>query len=378
MNKLIKEIKPIPLKYQFNLQAGFTLVELAVVIVIIGILASMGITALNVQMTNAAISVTKKNQDTIKDALIGYLGKNKRLPCPATDNLGGLDATSRNAVVPSNCKTYFGLVPYIELGLPKSVAVDGWDNFFTYAVSSQWTATLNTSVTPTAGGNITNKALNGFNVGNSGSITVKTRVPASQNPPTSVTTNSSKAVVALISYGLNGSGAFASKGTQRVAPSGADEVANAIAPTTLPLVSRTLTTLYQREFTDKDAGYGAFDDVVLWLSPNDIIISLIKDGSMKSAEAKWADQLTNIQNSISAQILSNQSSCSVNLILPNQNDPWGGNVRFTPTADPVFSSASSVPLYTLTLVSPNPNAGNFNGATGSFLAATYPTLSNCP
>jgi prepilin-type N-terminal cleavage/methylation domain-containing protein len=66
-------------------QSGFTLVELAVVVLLIGMIATMGISALNAQLANAAISATKKKQDTIKDALIAYLGKYKRLPCPAID-----------------------------------------------------------------------------------------------------------------------------------------------------------------------------------------------------------------------------------------------------------------------------------------------------
>ena len=356
-------------------QTGFSLVELAVVIVIIGLLATMGLSALNVQQANGAISATKKNQDIIKDALIGYLGKNKHLPCPSTDELGGPDVAARNlGASPPNCKTSFGIVPYAELGLPRSVALDGWDNFYSYAVSPQWTASLNTSGVNV--GSTTSNPANAFNAGNIGTIQVKTRVPANQNPPA----NLSKAVVALISSGINGYGSYTIKGTQQSAPPSADEASNAIAPSSLPLASLTLTNLFQREFTDKDAGYGAFDDVVLWLSPNDLLTPLIKDGSMKSAEAQWAEQFNNIKNTIVAEILTS-TTCLISLSIPAQNDPWGGNVTFNPTLpQPItFSASSSSSLYSISVLAPNPFATNTLGPRESDVGAAYPTISTkCP
>ena len=327
MTKLKKESVPFAFIYQSNREAGFTLVELAVVIVIIGLLATMGLSALNVQQANAAVSATKKNQDTIEDALIGYLGRNKRLPCPAVDISGGSDTTARNmANPPSNCITNWGLVPYVELGLPKSVAVDGWGNFFTYAVSPQWTASLNT-INPSAG-DITNIAANAFNVGNSGTITVDTRANGIQS------TLTTSAVVALISSGLNGSGAYTSKGTQNVAPlsSSTDESNNALPQPALPLKNVPLPpSFYQRDFTDNAAPTGgAFDDIVLWFSPGDLVNPLIKDGSIKSSGAlvaELADQVTNIQNQVVSQIL---TDCRFPAA-PSTNGPLGEPIGFAYT-----------------------------------------------
>ena len=354
-------------------QTGFSLVELAVVIVIIGLLATMGLSALNVQQTNGAISATKKNQETIKDAIIGYLGKNKRLPCPATDELGGSDTAARNTgTSPPNCKTSFGLVPYAELGLPRSVALDGWDNFYNYAVSPQWTASLNTAGI-NVGGTTTNPA-NAFNAGNIGTIQVKTRVPANQNPPINV----SKAVVALISSGINGFGAYSIKGTQQSVPPGSDEASNAIAPSSLPLAALTMTSLFQREFTDKDAGYGAFDDVVLWLSPNDLLTPLIKDGSIKSPEAQWVQQIADIQNYIVPQLITNALKtppvCTANILLPSRYkfDAWGNSIVISPQT----FSASASSMYTLTITSPNPSSPTLDAPSSSSL---FPFLQpNCP
>ena len=127
-------------------QAGFTLIELAVVVFLIGLLATMGIAAIKARLINASIQATKTNQDTIKDALVTYLGRYNRLPCPAINTLG---VEGRGSGAPSNCLAYYGLVPYVTLGLTKNVAMDGWDNFFSYGVSPQWTATLVTPSTTT-------------------------------------------------------------------------------------------------------------------------------------------------------------------------------------------------------------------------------------
>src|SRR5258706_5824833 len=66
-------------------QDGFSLVELAVVVFIIGIILTMGVGALSAARENTASSSTAQKQNAIKEALIGYLRRNSRLPCPDTN-----------------------------------------------------------------------------------------------------------------------------------------------------------------------------------------------------------------------------------------------------------------------------------------------------
>ena len=70
--------------------AGFTLVELSVVMILIGIVMTMGMKMLNATLDNAAFSETKIKQERIKTALISYLRTNSKLPCP--DNTAGVSA----------------------------------------------------------------------------------------------------------------------------------------------------------------------------------------------------------------------------------------------------------------------------------------------
>ena len=324
-------------------QAGFTLIELAVVVFLIGLLATMGISALKTQLSNAANSATKKKQDTIKDALITYLGKNKRLPCPAIDN-SGLEAPRNPAITPGdpNCQGNFGIVPYTTLELTKSAALDGWENFFSYAVTPQWTMTYDINiVNQVAGGKTSITAAKSFNAGATGIYPVNDRAPTTPYAVIPVTIN---AVAVIISHGKNGSGALTSKGTPNSPPvAGTDEFANApVSPWSAP------AAFYQREYTEVDVPtFGAYDDVLQWFSAKDMLLPLVKDGALKSADAQWADQALSIQNALVGYMLSN-SQCAPppsnqsppliplnqysNLVqLPNgisTVDPWGRTVEY--------------------------------------------------
>lgn len=398
-------------------QAGFTLVELAVVIFLIGLLASAGLSALNAQMASASISATKKKQEAIKDALISYLGKYKRLPCPATDATNGHESRVTTAV-PANCTGYFGILPYYELGLPKNAALDGWENFFSYAISKQWTSTFDSTATPPANGDSkTNDVGQAFNVGDAGVIIVNDRSATSPEAPTPI--SSLPAVVFIVSHGKNGLGAFTSKFTQNVVPaSGMDELFNAPDKTTW---GATLpAAFYQREYTENASAYGthgAFDDIVASLNANDLTVPLIKDGTLKSVaalEAQWAEQAANIKSAIVGYMFSpnNSGTCappasaavtpvsSVTFaaVLSANNipltDPWGAPITYTNPQkicklkkDPILKktttdcnstvdySTTSVAAYTIA----SPQGGTLNGPTYDQLIAGYQNLlQNCP
>ena len=151
---------------------GFSLIELAIALVIVMTLLTLGITAFSVQMENTAVSVTKKKQDIIKDALSAYLGKYKRLPCPdvldAVPNVVGRGDDNRTTPedVTTPCSKDFGVIPYVDLGLPRDVALDGWENYFTYRVTTDANASLDWTRSPP------------FAVGKPGKLVVSERNPA--------------------------------------------------------------------------------------------------------------------------------------------------------------------------------------------------------
>lgn len=215
-----------------ELQRGFTLLEMAIVLTIIGLLLGGLLMPLSAQVEQRQISETQKALDVIKEALIGFAASHSAadtkpyLPCPDTTNDGQEDRTG------TSCTNQEGNVPWATLGIAD---VDSWGNRFRYRV----TAAFSNSAT-------------GFTLSSVGDITIRDAAPPGGN----VVAASIPAIIT--SHGKNGLGAFGQSGGTNPAPTGADELANTNSDTIF--VSRTPS--------DAAAPSGEFDDVVTWLSPN--------------------------------------------------------------------------------------------------------------
>ena len=108
---------------------GFTLVEIAIVMVIFGLILGGIMGPLKMQRDNMQRKETQQSMKTIKHALVGYALINGRIPCPDTsanglENMSGL-----------NCTNARGTVPWATLGVVKE---DAWKHPFTYRVDTQF------------------------------------------------------------------------------------------------------------------------------------------------------------------------------------------------------------------------------------------------
>ncbi len=119
--------------------SGFTLLEMAIALVVIGLLVSGGIGLMSGVSDTSRYKSTQNNINEIKDALQSYYLLNYRLPCPDT-------STPPDGVAEVTCATgasLRGFLPHLTLGI--GGAGDAWGEPYKYAVNPLFTATVTAS-----------------------------------------------------------------------------------------------------------------------------------------------------------------------------------------------------------------------------------------
>jgi prepilin-type N-terminal cleavage/methylation domain-containing protein len=279
-----------------NQSKGFSLVELSVALFIIALLLGGALIPLSTQVDVRNTAETRRNLDSIREAIIGFTQANGRLPCPASGTVAagtaGAGIEALTFAAPNTiCTNPFGVVPWTTLGVPET---DSWGRRFSYWVSPIFadglgTATYNNPF-PTALGQSPACPLtppltpiptqSSFALCSLGNLAVNTR-----NENNHVATAIGLALPAvIISHGKNGKGAYTPAGSTLAAPTGADELANA----THTIGPAGVTTFYSRTPTTStspcsDAGPGAFcefDDIVVMISSNVLMSRMIAAGKL--------------------------------------------------------------------------------------------------
>lgn len=123
---------------------GFTLIEVAMVMVIIGLILAASIAPLNKQIERGRIQETNKLLDEIEQALYGFAIANGRLPCPADADSQGQEkeTTANNGTcnVGGTPNSVSGFLPGRALGISGKynadiLLLDAWNNPIRYAVT---------------------------------------------------------------------------------------------------------------------------------------------------------------------------------------------------------------------------------------------------
>jgi prepilin-type N-terminal cleavage/methylation domain-containing protein len=118
---------------------GFTLIEIAVVLVIIAVFMAMGTVMFRGFAAAQKRSITSTRLATVDAALVQFVILNKRLPCPANGTLASGGANAGVEVWAAGVCTgnqANGVVPWATLGLTETDATDGWERRITYRTDS--------------------------------------------------------------------------------------------------------------------------------------------------------------------------------------------------------------------------------------------------
>jgi len=115
-------------------KSGFSLLEMAIVLVILGIIGGMSLPLLKARLGREAITKTREHQHYVLHAIAAFVEKNRRFPCPANPEGQG----SEYGVEPKERKCQGrkaeGILPFKTLGISEVYAKDGFKRLMTYVV----------------------------------------------------------------------------------------------------------------------------------------------------------------------------------------------------------------------------------------------------
>jgi prepilin-type N-terminal cleavage/methylation domain-containing protein len=250
--------------------AGFTLIEVAISMVILGLVLTGLVVALSQQIQQRHLLDTRTTLQQANEALVSFVVANARLPCPAVAASNGVESLTGAG----QCTAAAGFLPGVTLGLPNldgnGLVNDGWADGSThdnagaldyprairYSVAQlAATAQPNALTTASLGGatrsnvGTTLAANNGLFVCRSASGVIATgnRCGGTAN---SLVFN---AVAVLWSQGPTGNDALGNSADER-------QNSNQLGA---PAVARTFV---MRDPTGSTAAAGRFDDLVSWVA----------------------------------------------------------------------------------------------------------------
>lgn len=233
-----------------RISGGFSLVEMAIVLVIVGVLLGGLLPTISSQMEQQRRNETRRLMDDVRDSLLGYVMANGRLPSPACGTIPTIPGTSNNAgieLIPASAAlcttgaTDMAVLPWATLGVSET---DAWGRRLTYRVTDIFAS------------GVPSGASASFILSDVGNINITGGNIVSNIP------------VIVVSHGVKGCGAYLPTGGRMkddgittpppyCTDNGQQENANGDAT----FVSQTTTS--------------TFDDLLIWVSTNTLISRMV-------------------------------------------------------------------------------------------------------
>lgn len=234
--------------------AGFSLIEISVVMAILSVVAVMGLQGVATFMGRTAYKTTSERLDVIQTALMKYRKVYGYLPCPAnpSDTLAspsyGKETRSSGTCTQPELVTgvRFGDVPVRDLNLPLSYIKDGYGQKFRYIVTTGLT---------TATGFVANSAA------------IKIRTGKLQQPCSTVCQElTTRAAFVIFSHGSDMRGAGSKRCINGTLDDNSIDSANCrlLSGQSVAAGSIPLDTFYDSRFNSGSVEDMHFDDILVW------------------------------------------------------------------------------------------------------------------
>jgi len=261
--------KPAP-TFGYLYQTGFTLVEMAMVLMIVGLLLGGLIPTISSQIEQQRRNETRKTLEEIKEAMLGFAIATGRLPCPASASSNGQERFADSPTVGNEtngiCSNFYnGFVPAATLGISpvdeQGYMLDGWNNRIRYAVVDyQPSGVINTTFTSADG--MRNTTMEKIADSSTSLLNVCASSAGINGSDCGSTANKLTDKVPVVTYSTGKNGSYGGAGSDEAANLDGNRV----------FVSHTSTP--------STATNGEFDDLMIWLSPNILFNRMVAAGKL--------------------------------------------------------------------------------------------------